>query len=609
MKIFKISYESIYNYFFFFLQLLAPRKDIGQYKMFSKPKKKRDKEEKEKDKKEKDREREQALEAINLDEYVPPDPKAQLVQFKEDEKNELDRMRIIRQEHLAEIKNEIIEGPYCVCRKGVDGFMLRCNLCLDWFHSSCVPLPKTGTGKPLGKGHVPWQVSREIKYLCPLCHRSRRPRLETILSLLVSLQKLPVRLPEGEALQYLTERAMNWQDRAKQILEEESVKKILRKVSLFSGLLSDKPLGSTNVSNLSMFIQRKLNANRPEEGALKPESKDISSANENLQSRKDQIKSIVKEQFPKEPLKEIAGQNVNVVAEGLNQIQNKKAFDEQEDSGLSLTLECDEKMADNGAPISPEKTTGLPVVLINTAKSLNQETTLSLECTEKPSKEEQSPTLEISGKSSNQQLVATDVKPADHATLVRSESTEKSENQQKEVTEHGMSLDLECTEQMTESPKSSKDAESPSSMSPEFPVSTPKQSRPQSPIDVITPVEVKPENIKMSSEPMKPVSQTNSVPKLEGSLVETLEELLMEGDLLEISLDESQQLWAVLQSQKPLLPEDCKIMVCLLVITYIRFCWNKRLVYSSFPLFVKSQEPLRRRVVPGSSLKFFCGRE
>lgn len=52
---------------------------------------------------------------------------------------------------------------------------------------------------------------RESKFLCPACLRSRRPRLETILSLLVSLQKLPVRLPEGEALQCLTERAMSWQ--------------------------------------------------------------------------------------------------------------------------------------------------------------------------------------------------------------------------------------------------------------------------------------------------------------------------------------------------------------------------------------------------------------
>lgn len=54
-------------------------------------------------------------------------------------------------------------------------------------------------------------MSREIKFLCPCCLRSRRPRLETILALLVSLQKIPIRLPECEALQCLTERAMNWQ--------------------------------------------------------------------------------------------------------------------------------------------------------------------------------------------------------------------------------------------------------------------------------------------------------------------------------------------------------------------------------------------------------------
>lgn len=70
--------------------------------------------------------------------------------------------------------------------------------------ANCVPLPKTSY-----KGKLP--MSREIKFLCPCCLRSRRPRLETILALLVSLQKIPIRLPEGEALQCLTERAMNWQ--------------------------------------------------------------------------------------------------------------------------------------------------------------------------------------------------------------------------------------------------------------------------------------------------------------------------------------------------------------------------------------------------------------
>ena len=73
-----------------------------------------------------------------------------------------------------------------------------------YFTANCVPLSKT-----LYKGKSPGP--KDMKFLCPCCLRSRRPRLETILALLVSLQKSPIRLPEGEALQCLTERAMNWQ--------------------------------------------------------------------------------------------------------------------------------------------------------------------------------------------------------------------------------------------------------------------------------------------------------------------------------------------------------------------------------------------------------------
>lgn len=68
------------------------------------------------------------------------------------------------------------------------------------------------------------------RFLCPRCQRSRRPRLETILALLVALQKLPVRLPEGEALQCLTERAINWQGRAKQALDTPEVQRTLERL-------------------------------------------------------------------------------------------------------------------------------------------------------------------------------------------------------------------------------------------------------------------------------------------------------------------------------------------------------------------------------------------
>lgn len=49
------------------------------------------------------------------------------------------------------------------------------------------------------------------RFLCPNCARSRRPRLDTLIGPLVQLQKIPTRIPEGEALQCLLERAMSWQ--------------------------------------------------------------------------------------------------------------------------------------------------------------------------------------------------------------------------------------------------------------------------------------------------------------------------------------------------------------------------------------------------------------
>lgn len=114
--------------------------------------------------------------------------------------------------------------PYCVCMKPSSGFMLQCELCHDWFHASCVPLPKLNNNKSKV------QQVYELKFLCPLCHRSRRPRLEVILSLLLQLQKLPVRIREGEALQCLTERAMGWQDKARDILNSPEYAKLLKQI-------------------------------------------------------------------------------------------------------------------------------------------------------------------------------------------------------------------------------------------------------------------------------------------------------------------------------------------------------------------------------------------
>lgn len=113
---------------------------------------------------------------------------------------------------------------YCICHKASSGLMLQCELCHDWFHGDCVPPMQ------FSKGKSRLQQIYELKFLCPLCHRSRRPRLEVILSLLLQLQKLPIRIREGEALQCLTERAMNWQDRARDLLNSHEISDLLQEV-------------------------------------------------------------------------------------------------------------------------------------------------------------------------------------------------------------------------------------------------------------------------------------------------------------------------------------------------------------------------------------------
>uniref|UniRef100_A0A670KL75 [histone H3]-trimethyl-L-lysine(4) demethylase n=1 Tax=Podarcis muralis TaxID=64176 RepID=A0A670KL75_PODMU len=117
-------------------------------------------------------------------------------------------------------------GQYCVCSQPPSPAMLQCELCQDWFHTTCVAWPRLGNPRP-----SPAWWEWEAKFLCPLCQRSRRPRLETILALLVALQKLPVRLPEGEALQCLTERAITWQDRARQLLASSDVAAALERLA------------------------------------------------------------------------------------------------------------------------------------------------------------------------------------------------------------------------------------------------------------------------------------------------------------------------------------------------------------------------------------------
>ncbi|KAK5639199.1 hypothetical protein RI129_011691 [Pyrocoelia pectoralis] len=154
--------------------------------------------------------------------------------FKDAEEIELDGFKNLR---LLNSMKQCVPGDdtkFCLCQRGAFGLMMRCELCRDWFHSSCVVLPKIANIKFNGSfNDIALRMGfKDCKFLCPLCYRTKRPRLETILTLLVSLQKLSVRIPEGEALQCLTERAMTWQDRVKQLLQGHEFETAIAKLSL-----------------------------------------------------------------------------------------------------------------------------------------------------------------------------------------------------------------------------------------------------------------------------------------------------------------------------------------------------------------------------------------
>ncbi|KAJ7426650.1 hypothetical protein WISP_13833 [Willisornis vidua] len=136
---------------------------------------------------------------------------------------EMEALRALRAANEVKVlsSEEDSELKVCLCQKEPAAPMIQCELCRGFFHTGCVSVPSVAQGP-----HV---------WLCPQCHRSEKPPLEKILPLLASLQRIRVRLPEGDALRYMIERTVNWQHRAQQMLYSGNLKRIQDKVS--SGLL------------------------------------------------------------------------------------------------------------------------------------------------------------------------------------------------------------------------------------------------------------------------------------------------------------------------------------------------------------------------------------
>lgn len=134
--------------------------------------------------------------------------------MEEEEWNYITDLRIKNEKKQNSTQNDR-KILYCHCRQPSSGCMVQCDLCLDWYHISCL-------ARELGKPDT------NDKYLCSSCQRSNRPSLSVLTTLLASLHSLPVNLTEGTALECLLNRVSKWQKKAKEILtkvKEDAKKK------------------------------------------------------------------------------------------------------------------------------------------------------------------------------------------------------------------------------------------------------------------------------------------------------------------------------------------------------------------------------------------------
>uniref|UniRef100_A0A4W5L229 [histone H3]-trimethyl-L-lysine(4) demethylase n=1 Tax=Hucho hucho TaxID=62062 RepID=A0A4W5L229_9TELE len=132
----------------------------------------------------------------------------------------------------------------CVCHNAPLGAMLQCELCSDTFHRSCV----SGSNQDPRPNQA---------WLCPHCQRSEKPPLDRVLPLLASLQRIRVRLPEGDALRFLIERTVRWQHRMQQASTEG--------VALMTSHQrwgSSSPTSAPSPHTYSTKIQKHLHSNK-----------------------------------------------------------------------------------------------------------------------------------------------------------------------------------------------------------------------------------------------------------------------------------------------------------------------------------------------------------
>lgn len=108
---------------------------------------------------------------------------------------------------------------FCFCGKDIKGYMIECQLCLDWYHLSCA------SDKNLIRSTE--SVNTQQLFICCLCTRGKRPKLKEIDALMTKLKKLSVRTIEGELFKCYRKRVQLWIERLHRELKNYPELKLL----------------------------------------------------------------------------------------------------------------------------------------------------------------------------------------------------------------------------------------------------------------------------------------------------------------------------------------------------------------------------------------------
>ncbi len=89
--------------------------------------------------------------------------------------------------------------------------LVQCSLCLGISHNSCS-----------------FQISHDNKNdaFCSNCKRTQRPRIDSIMDMLVAFKKLQVKSYEGNAFQMFVNRILNWQENFKHLFDSADLKSL-----------------------------------------------------------------------------------------------------------------------------------------------------------------------------------------------------------------------------------------------------------------------------------------------------------------------------------------------------------------------------------------------